>query len=425
MPISEPSTVEPIPERPERRPGRPSGPSTIGRIVSALFGWMWRLAVGVLFCMSWFTSVLVVGWLYRWVQGRVLYAWWKRSRLREHGSFASFCETLGPDAPVKRPRWFLRERFTRSSFRTDLLASTADGEPPLWPRIAGRAILSPVRSLWLNFKIGFQALLCIFLLTGWGCLFMTFSWEFGWLNSFNKGYEQAPVGPLLGITGIFLFSLAMCYVPMAAVHQAVTGDVWAFFDFRFVWRLVRARLSAYVILAVLTAGVSAFLQIFKTAPLFFDDTFNFWSDLSDAQLHSALWQYYLFGSFLLFVSLLLTHLLAAHIYRSAVLKVLRRGRVSRGQLHPRLADWLGRLELLPSVELPPQGFARVLRATGRVGYRRFLFALLLLTWVGYVFSVYIAEFLNYHPYVGFLNHPLVQGPCFNYLPSDLGAAQKP
>ncbi len=416
---------EPFAQRPERRPVRPSGPGTIRRIVSALFGWLWRLTIGALFCMSWLTSVFVLGWLYRWVQGRVLYGWWKQSRLREQGDFESFRDTLGPDAPVKRPRWFLRERFTRASFRADLLAPTVDGEPPLWPRIAGRAVVSPFRSFWLNFKIGVQALLCIFLLTGWGCLFMTFSWEFGWLNSFTKGYEQAPVGPLLGVTGIVLFSLAMCYVPMAAIHQAVTGDVWAFFDFRFVWRLVRARLSAYVVLAAITAAMAAILQILKTAPLFFDDTFDFWSDLSDAQLHTALWQYYLFGGFLLFVGLLLTHWLAARIYRSAVLKVLRRGRVSRGQLHPRLADWLGRLELLPSVQPPPRGLARVLRATGRAGYRRVLFALLLLSWVGYVFSVYVAEFLNYHPYIGFLNHPLVQAPCFNYTPSGLDAGPKP
>ena len=159
----------------------------------------------------------------------------------------------------------------------------------------------------------------------------------------------------------------------------------------------------------------------QDGPAFFDDTSDFWTDLSDAQLHTALWQYYLFGCLLLYVALLLTHLLAAGIYRSAVLKVLRRGRVSRGQLHPRLADWLGRLDLLPSVQPPPQGLARVLRATGRAGYRRLLFALLFLTWVGYVFSVYVAEFLNNHPYVGFMNHPLVQTPCFNYIPSDLDA----
>ena len=191
LPASQPSTVEPIAERPERHPGRPSGPGAMRRIVSALFGWLWRLTIGTLFCMNWLTSVLVLGWLYRWVQGRVLYGWWKRSRLSEQGSFESFRDTLDPDAPVKRPRWFLREQFTRQSFRAELLAPTADGEPPLWPRIAWRAVLSPWRSLWLNFKIGVQALLCIFLLTGCGCLFMTFSWEFGWLNS-RQSTSQTP-----------------------------------------------------------------------------------------------------------------------------------------------------------------------------------------------------------------------------------------
>jgi hypothetical protein len=411
---------EPLPRKPER----PREPSLIGHLVSAFFGWSWRLPVGALLCMNGWTSILVVGWLYRLVQGRVLYGWWKRSPVRTQGPYTAFLATLGPEAPVRRPRWFLRDRFTAASFRRELLAPTADGEPPLWPRIALRALVSPLRSLWLNGKIGVQALLCLFLLTGWGCLLMTFSWEFGWLNSFNKGYEQYFVGPLTGISGILLFSLALCYVPMAAVHQAVTGDPWAFFDFRFVWRLVRARLSAYLLLAGLTAGMGALLQILKTAPLFFDDTVDFWTNLSDAQLRDALWQYYLFGSFLLLGTIIVTHLLAARIYRSAVLKVLRRGRVSREQLHPVLASWLERLDLLPTVQPPPQGLTHVLRATGRVGYRRVLFMLLFLTWVGYVFSVYVAEFFNYHPYAGFLNHPVVQLPCFNYLPPDLSSAPK-
>jgi hypothetical protein len=424
LPANTPAATEPPFTQPDEQPPPPRDSELTWRIVSALFGWPWRLAIGVLFCMSWWTSILVVGWIYRLVQGRVLYAWWKRSPLRSRGSFASFRATLGPDAPVTRPRWFLRERFTTESFRGELLAPTADGEPPLWPRIALRAIASPLRSLWRNVKIGVQALLCIFLLTGWGCLLMTFSWEFGWLNSFTKGYEQFAVGPLTGVSGLLLFCLTLCYVPMAAVHQAVTGDLWAFFDFRFVWRLIRARLSAYLLLSLLTAGMGALLQILKTVPAFFDDSSDFWTNLSDTQLHEALWQYYLFGCVVLFVTLLVTHLLAAHIYRSAVLKVLRRGRVSREQLHPVLAAWLGRLELLPAVQPPPQGLAHVLRATGRAGYRRVLFVLLFLTWLGYGFSVYVAEFLNYHPYVGFLNHPLVQIPCFNYIPPELTAASK-
>jgi hypothetical protein len=424
LPANAPAAAEPPSVLPADSARQPREPDLAWRIVSGLFGWPWRLAVGMLLCMSWFSSILVMGWLYRFVQGRVLYAWWKRSPWRSRESFTAFVATLGPNAPVTRPRWFLRDRFTTASFRDEIRAPTADGEPPLWPRIALRAVISPLRSLWLNFSTGVQALLCIFLLTGWSCMLTTFSWEFGWLNSFNKGYEQFAVGPLTGISGLLLFSLTLCYVPMAAVHQAVTGDLWAFFDFRFVWRLIRARLGAYLLLAILTAGMGALLQILKTVPAFFDDSSDFWTDLSDAQLQDALSQYYLFCCGVLFVTLVVTHLLAARIYRSAVLKVLRRGRVSREQLHPVLADWLSRLDLLPAVEPPPQGLSHVLRATGRLGYRRVLFVLLFLAWLGYVFSVYVAEFLNYHPYVGFMNHPIVQMPCFNYIPPPLSDAPK-
>ena len=63
-------------------------------------------------------------------------------------------------------------------------------------RQAFRALRLPWHALWLNFKIGLQATLCTWLLVGWGCLIMVFSWNFGWLNSFNKGYEESLVGPL-------------------------------------------------------------------------------------------------------------------------------------------------------------------------------------------------------------------------------------
>ena len=61
-----------------------------------------------------------VGWLTRRTQGRVLYAWWKRSPRRSEESFADFRGTLGPDAPVTRPRWFLREDFRAADIRAEM-----------------------------------------------------------------------------------------------------------------------------------------------------------------------------------------------------------------------------------------------------------------------------------------------------------------
>jgi hypothetical protein len=375
------------------------------------FGWCWRIAVGGLLCFTLVGSVLVTGWTYRWMQGRVLRGWWKRSRLREQGSFEDFCASLGYDAPVARPRWLLQERMKTALNRPD-----AFGRPPSTVRKILRLLRLPWHSLWLNFKIGLQGLFCTYLLTGLGCLIMLFSWEFGWLNSFNKGYEQAPIGPLTGLLGIAVFIAAMFYVPMAQVHQAVTGDFRAFFDIRFVWRLIQARLSTYVILAVLIALISLPPEILKTAPSFFGDWTDTWSD---AEVLTMLRNYYLTCSLVLFVSLLIWKWLAARIYQSAVLKVLERGWVTRAEVQPRVANWLDRLEIFPVPTLESAGFGYVVKSGSQSVYRRTLYVVLFFVWFGFVAKVYVGEFLNYHPFTGFMNHPLIQFPYFNYTPSNL------
>ena len=53
---------------------------------------------------------------------------------------------------------------------------------------------------------------------------------------------------------------------MAQVHQAVTGDFRAFFDFRFVCQLIRARLGSYVLFAALFLAFAVVLENLKTIP---------------------------------------------------------------------------------------------------------------------------------------------------------------
>jgi hypothetical protein len=380
--------------------------------VRAFLGWCWRVPVGALFCMNYFTSILVVGWSYRWVQGVVLWSWWRASRVKGDGSFAEFCAALGPDAPAVRPRWFLQEHIVAAINRP-----APSGQRPSQFRMALRALQVPWHSLWRNFKVGLQALFCTYLLTGWGCLLMLFSWEFGWLNSFNKGYEQSFIGPATGFLGIFLFIAAMFYVPMAQVHQAVTGDFRAFFDFRFVWRLIQARLTAYVALAALIALASLPIEILKTAPLFMDGTAEWWTNLSDAEYGVSLRNFFLFCSFVLFPLLLFLRLVAALIYRSAVLKVLRRGWVTREELHPVLSGWLARLDLIPPAPPPMAAVERIVRSGGGWIYRWTCYGILFWIWFGFVAKTYVGEFFNYHPVVGFMNQLLVQFPCFDFIPA--------
>jgi len=401
----------------------------VARFLLGLLGWGWVLLIGTLFCgplvlgtlsfLNYFLALVALGWLTRWTQGRVLYGWWKRSPRRSEQTFTDFRATLGPDAPVPRPRWFFREDFRIDSIRVEISRPTLDGEPPGFLRWMRSAVGSPFRSLGLNFQLGLQTLAGTCLLMGWGCLAMTFSWEFGWLNSFHKGYELAFFGPSLGIFGILLFALAMLYVPMAQVHHAATGDLRAFFDFRFICRLILARLTAYTLLALAFLGLGIILEVLKTAPVGFDDHIDFWTNATDLQLLLLLRRYYFGCAAALFVSLLLTRGLAAAVYRSAVLKVLRRGRVRRAELHPVLAGWLEQLGNLSPVQARAQGFAGFLRRLARKNYRRLLYVVLLLTWIVFAAKVYVGEFFNYHPMAGFLNHPLLQLPSYNYIPQAL------
>jgi hypothetical protein len=420
------------------------------RILRWPFAWLWRIGFGGLFCFSYFTSILVVGWHYRWMQGKVFYSWWKQSPQRQRGSFEDFCVSLGHDAPVRRPRWFLKERL-----QATLRRPARDGQAPSGARLFVRALKLPFGSLWRNFRFGVLGLLATFLLTGPGCLLMLFGWEFGWLVSFNKVYEQAFIGLAVSWVGILLFIAAMFYVPMAQVHQAVTSDFRAFFDFRFVWRLIQARLTAYLGLAAVTALIGLlFVEVLKTAPGFFYnnpvleahmDTYAELKALSElspeaaaeegvdtgaaaaqAETHrqailQALNQFLLAGCFGLFLALLFIRRIAAAVYGSAVIKVIERGRVTRSDLHPTLVRWfeaLG-LNLIPTADVP--GFVYAVRWSGAWVYRKFAYTLLAVIWFLFVAKTYVGEFFNYHPVAGFANHALIQLPCFDYVPEHLKA----
>jgi hypothetical protein len=223
-------------------------------------------------------------------------------------------------------------------------------------------------------------------------------------------------GPLTGWAGVALFVAAMVYVPMAQVHQAVTGDFRAFFEFGFVWRLIRARPGSYVFFAVMFLDFAVVVEILKTLPTGFDDHLPLFSSASDVELLWLFRGYYLGCSLFLVLSLLVTRLIVLHVYADAVLEVLRRSPAARAELHPRLAGWLDRLELPTPVSRPAR------RRWYRLPAQAALFVVLLAVWFAFVAKVYVGEFFNYHPGVGFVNHPLIQVPCCNYVPAHVGTA---
>jgi hypothetical protein len=58
----------------------------------------------------------------------------------------------------------------------------------------------------------------------------------------------------------------------------------------------------------------------------------------------------------------------------------------------------------------------------RFNSRRLAFVLLFWIWFAFVARTYVGEFFNYHPIAGFLNQPLIELPCFDYIPGSLERA---
>jgi hypothetical protein len=412
-----------IRRQPQRGPVR-----AVAAWLFGLFGLLWRWIAGALLCTSYFTGVFVAGWVYRWMQGHVLHNWWRQSKYAQLGSFGAYCDSLGVNAPVPRPRWLLRERIGPSLQRPG-----RGGKPAGFMRKAWRWLTVPWHSLWLNFRTGVGAIFCTYLLTGWGCLLMYFGWVYGWLNSFHKGYEEAAMGATVSLLGIALFIAAMYYVLMAQVHQAVVGERMAFFDFKLVWTLIQTKPTAYCALLIAVTLMSIPLEILKVALLmpytqglpgspvgdagyeFFQTYVAFGNNdaLTNAEVRDRLWQYTFWCCLFFFPLLLWLRRIASNIYSAAILKALRQGRITRAELPPRLLDWLSRLEILPT---PVAGSVGVLKSAGRgIGwlYRRKIYVLLFLVLLVFVGKRYVGEFLNYHPGLGFLNHELVQLPAFD------------
>ncbi|MDJ0849055.1 MAG: hypothetical protein QNK04_11810 [Myxococcota bacterium] len=353
--------------------------------------WAWRALVGALLCQVLPLSVLVVGWTQRLMQRATLEAW-HRQRGAGTGDFS---------------------RFAREREATARLA-----DPPTW--LVGRSRASRLGGLRENARLGLAAACNVWALTLPGCGIWLFAWHDGWNNSFNKGYEQAAVGPLLGWLGVVLFVAAMLYVPLAQARQAATGSMRAFYDFRLVWSLARCRWLSTVRLAVLYALLSVPVTALKTAPIAFDRLPGY-ADWSDAQTLELLGAYFFWAGLFVFGAYVLLRRAAARIYATAVLDAIRHGVIAPQRLGAFERDALARLDLL-RVEPCHEGSraARAVRGATLWTARTAAVGVAAVLWFAFVAQIFVSEFLNYHPGLGWLNQPLVQLPFFRYLPPGLG-----
>ena len=368
-------------------------------------GWPWRAlmfvlkyAIGVLLCLTPVTAILAVGWSYRLMQRSTLKRWHRLSGFGADGTgFSDFA--LGDSRTADHVGW------------PNWILGSPDAE---WRIDAGPGRVTVlvrrlVGSIWANLRIGVQATINTALLVlPCGALWLL-SWWGGWQNSFHKGYEQAWVGPVVGILGIVLFILVMTYVPMAQARQASAGTWRAFWDVPLIRRLLRRRRLAGLGIAALYVILAAPIMAMKAAPLFIGNQIE---GLPAAEVEAIADQYFLFAAAALFPLHVLARLAAARLYARAMFDGVQAGDVHVDELTPYERKALARLRVAPAGVQSRGG------AVGRVAVSLPCAVLVALTWVAWfavAAQLYVAQFLNY-AWFSWLNHPLIQLPWIRYVP---------
>lgn len=344
---------------------------------------LWRWGFGALMCMSPPGSIVAVGWA-----------------LRRAGATAR-AEWADDDTPPIRPNWVVGAGGLRAAW----LAGSSRGG--LVPR-ARSTIAAAFCSLATNFRVGLSSLLTVWTVTLPGCVLWLFAWYDGWNNSFTKGYENAGVGPVTGLLGTALFIASMMYVPMAQARHAATGDWRTFFRFRIVWRLARQCRLRYLGLAALYAATALPVMVLKTAPMLFTQLNDAWEPISSAEAREILDGYFFKACLVVFPLFVLLRVVGARVYAIAARNAVVSGRIGAGELHPVEAE-----------ALRAQAGSTPRRRRGDRAVTVVWLAALAAIWFAFVAQIFVSEFLNYHPGVGWLNQPTAQAPWFHYMPAHL------
>jgi hypothetical protein len=181
---------------------RPSRLARLGRLVA-------NVAIGALLTTQAITSVLALGWLTRRT------GWMTRTRM---------------GAAEDAPGWLLG------------------------PREKAR-IARALGGLAANIRAGAITLVALMTWTLPFTVFWLGAWWAGWENSFNKGYEQAFVGPSVFSLGLFVCALVLPVLPLMLAHVATEDRLSAAYELRRIkgivaqsgWRLASLAVATLVL----------------------------------------------------------------------------------------------------------------------------------------------------------------------------------
>ncbi|MEW4567260.1 DUF4013 domain-containing protein [Tautonia sp. JC769] len=347
---------------------------------------------------------------------RILEGW--RRQPTSAGAIPRHAGNNPPDEPAppgRLPRWLLSERF-----RDTLVRKAPDASPPTRLRVLCRLPGALTESLRDNLRWGVMASLCTLILTYPACVLWLGSWYDGWNNSFAKGYENALVGLQAGLFAHLLFVGAMLYVPMAWAHLAASGQFRAFFQFRLIARLVWSKGWAVAGFAAVFSLATIPVMVLRSAPFAFVlANPDAWARAEPAEVLRVIQRYQLAAGIYLFPTYVLLHLLTARLYRAALVKTLTEHPELSGSLPDSLRTLLSESRPTPGAH-PRHPVLQKVRWGAQSTSNLFGVLAAAILWFTVIAQIYVGQFLNYIPWAGWLNQPLIHIPCLQVIPKTLG-----
>jgi hypothetical protein len=354
---------------------------------------IWRYLLGAFFTLTPIGAVLVVGWTQR-ASARAVVRRWHANAGGTDAGFAQFATAdAGTATLVRWPRWIMADN-AGELLREARKAGVARGLVLVLRALFG--------SLWLNATLGLRALLPIAIVLAPAGLLFLFSWWAGWDNSFNKGYEQAWIGPAVALAGIAYFIVVMTLLPLAEARHAVSRSWRAFFDVRFLRRAAREARTGLIGLAVAFVSAGFVVAVLKTAPLGIGNN----AATAEQALQIAK-GYPLLVAALLFPLYVGLRLLAARVYARATAKLARKA--GTANFAPRERALLERLELDGAAPSAKGNLAKLVAGSGSIAAGASATAAMFAVWFVLVAQIYVSQFLV-HDWTHWINHPLIQLP---------------
>jgi len=314
-------------------------PSVV-RLPARMIGLSRDLIIGTLLCVLPLTAILVLGWQNRRMNATIRSRWGN---------------------PVDQPGWLFGPRDTGRI--VGLLGGLAANIRHGLISLAGLAVLSlPFTVLWLG------------------------AWWAGWENSFNKGYEQAAVGPSVWFLGTFIALPLLAHLPFALAHAAFEARFGAFLEFRRIRSIASCAGWRTAWLALMSVTLSIPFMGMRAIPVFIEDFVPGFAEMpQEGQMQVALWLD-LFSAALAFVLVLFLRHRAAAIYAVAA------PRAAAG----RFAHlWAGHT----AQGVPPVG-----RTPSKLEAAIWLIVSCVI-WFGLPVLIVVGQFMNYDPLL-WLTHPV-------------------